>query len=170
MKACSEDLRQPIVQAVNDGASQPVVADRYNVSLNSAKRYVKQWCITGSLATQTRPGRPRAFPPVDQATFVTQFAADPDASLAIYCARWEACTGVRVGESPMYRAQQRVGWTRKKSLIATERDDAVPAAFRTMSALWEASALIFLDESGAQTNMTPHDSRAPCGERAYGWG
>lgn len=37
-----------------------------------------------------------------------------------------------------------------------------------MSALWEATEVIFLDESGTQTNMTPRYSRSPRGERAYG--
>lgn len=58
--------------------------------------------------------------------------------------------------------------TKKKSLIASERDDAARAAFRAMSALWEATTIIFLDESGTQTNMTPRYSRAPRGERAVG--
>jgi transposase len=37
-----------------------------------------------------------------------------------------------------------------------------------MSALWAATRLVFVDESGAQTNMTPRTSRAPRGQRAYG--
>lgn len=57
---------------------------------------------------------------------------------------------------------------KKKSLIASERDEAARAAFRAISALWEATDVIFIDESGAQTNMTPRYSRAPRGERAYG--
>lgn len=77
MKAYAEELRQRIVQAVNDGASQPVIADRYSVGLKSVKRYVKQWRATGSLAPQPRPGRPRAISP-----------ADPDATVAAYCDRW----------------------------------------------------------------------------------
>jgi transposase len=44
----------------------------------------------------------------------------------------------------------------------------VRAAFQAMSALWEATTLIFVDESGTQTTMTPRDSRAPRGERAHG--
>jgi transposase len=56
----------------------------------------------------------------------------------------------------------------KKSLIATERDEAARAAWRAMSALWAATRLVFVDESGAQTNMTPRTSRAPRGQRAYG--
>src|SRR5713101_4916815 len=114
MKAYSEDLRQRIVQAVNDRYSQPIVADRYNVSLNSVKRYVKQWRATASLAPQPRPGRPRAIPPAIHAALVAQFDADPDATFAMYCDQWEGATGVRVSQSTMYRAQQRIGWTRKK--------------------------------------------------------
>jgi transposase len=56
----------------------------------------------------------------------------------------------------------------KKSLIASERDEAARSAWRAMSALWETSRLIFVDESGTQTNMTPRTSRAPRGQRAYG--
>ncbi len=41
-------------------------------------------------------------------------------------------------------------------------------AFRAMRAVWEATKVIFLDESGTQTNMTPRYSRAPRGERAVG--
>jgi len=37
-----------------------------------------------------------------------------------------------------------------------------------MSALWEATNVVFLDESGTQTNMTPRYSRSPRGKRAYG--
>lgn len=114
MKAYSADLRQRIVQAVEGGCSQPIVADRYKVSLNSVKRYVKQWRATGSLAPQPRSGRPRAIPLDAQPTLVAQFAAAPDATFATYCDQWETATGVRVSESTMYRAQQRVGWTRKK--------------------------------------------------------
>ncbi len=56
----------------------------------------------------------------------------------------------------------------KKSLIATERDDAARAAWRAMAVVWDAHAVVFVDESGTQTNMTPRYSRAPRGQRAYG--
>jgi transposase len=56
----------------------------------------------------------------------------------------------------------------KKSLIATERDMAARAAWRAIATLWEADSLVFVDESGTQTNMTPRTSRAPRGQRAVG--
>jgi transposase len=56
----------------------------------------------------------------------------------------------------------------KKSLIATERDEVARTAGGRWRAVWEASSVLFVDESGTQTNMTPPISRAPRGQRAYG--
>ncbi len=36
------------------------------------------------------------------------------------------------------------------------------------AARWAARALVFVDETGTQTNMTPRTSRAPRGQRAVG--
>ncbi|MDQ2788115.1 MAG: IS630 family transposase [Chloroflexota bacterium] len=58
--------------------------------------------------------------------------------------------------------------TKKRSLIATERDDAARAAWRTREALSAATQYVFVDECGMQTNMTSRYARAPRGERAYG--
>jgi transposase len=115
-KPYSEDLRSRIVQAVEtQGISQPIVAQRFAVSLTSVKRYLRQYRTTGTLTAATAPGRPRAIPPAVHADLVAQFDADPDATFATYCDQWAATTGVRVSESTMYRVQRRVGWTRKKS-------------------------------------------------------
>jgi transposase len=59
--------------------------------------------------------------------------------------------------------------TKKKSLIATERDEAARAAWRAQEALTGATHYVFVDECGMQTNMTPRYGRAPRGERAYGY-
>lgn len=115
-KAYSDDLRARIVRAVEDeGMSQVQVAARFAVGLASVKRYLHQWRTTGDLTPRPRPGRPRAIPRTAQDRLVALLAADPDATLAMYCARWEAETGVAVSASTLCRAQQRVGWTVKKS-------------------------------------------------------
>jgi transposase len=114
-RAYSDDLRSRIVDAVaQEGLSPPAVAARFAVSLASVKRYLKQWRTTGDLAPRPHPGRHRAIPPREHDRLIALFAADPDARLADYCARWEAETGVGVSASTMCRAQQRVGWTVKK--------------------------------------------------------
>lgn len=115
-KAYSDDLRSRIVHAVAaEGLSQPTVAARFAVSLASVKRYLKQWRVTGDLTPRPHPGRHRAIPPHEHERLIALLTADPDARLADYCARWEAGTGVGVSASTMCRAQQRVGWTVKKS-------------------------------------------------------
>jgi transposase len=58
--------------------------------------------------------------------------------------------------------------TKKKSLIASERDEVARTAWRAQEALARASRYVFVDECGMQTNMTPRYARAPRGERAYG--
>jgi transposase len=56
----------------------------------------------------------------------------------------------------------------KKSLIATERDEAARGAWREMIAALPAERLVFIDESGFHTRMTPLYGCAPRGQRAYG--
>jgi transposase len=58
--------------------------------------------------------------------------------------------------------------TQKKSLIATERDEAVRAAWREMMVTVPVERLVFVDESGFHTRMTPLYACAPRGARAYG--
>lgn len=56
----------------------------------------------------------------------------------------------------------------KKSLIASERDAGARAAWRERMATVPAERLVFVDESGFHTRMTPLYACAPRGERAYG--
>ena len=115
-KAYSDDLRSRIVRAVEEeGMSQPQVAGRFAVSLASVKRYLHQWRTSGTLAVRPHPGRLRAIPSAEHGRLAALFTADPDARLADYCGRWQEQTGVTVSASTMCRAQQRLGWTVKKS-------------------------------------------------------
>lgn len=57
----------------------------------------------------------------------------------------------------------------KKSLIATERDEEARAAWRAMIATIAAERLVFIDESGFHTRMTPLYACAPRGQRADGY-
>jgi transposase len=115
MNAYREDLRHRIVAAVENGQLPAAVATRFVVSLASVKRYLHQWRTTGTLTARRHPGKARAIPPAAHDRLVALLAADPDATLAEYCARWEGETGVAVSQSTLCRAQQRVGWTVKKS-------------------------------------------------------
>jgi transposase len=56
----------------------------------------------------------------------------------------------------------------KKSLIATEQDPVARAAWWAAMAAVPAEQLIFVDETGTHTRMTPLYARAPRGQRADG--
>jgi transposase len=56
----------------------------------------------------------------------------------------------------------------KKSLIASEQDPVARAAWWEAMADIPAERLVFVDETGTHTRMTPLYARAPRGERAYG--
>lgn len=64
-------------------------------------------------------------------------------------------------------AQQRLQWTRKKTLTASERDEEVRAAFRTMSARLMIDDLVVVDEMGSSIALTRLYARLPKGTRAY---
>jgi transposase len=62
-----------------------------------------------------------------------------------------------------------MGWSRKKkSLRATERDEAKRAAFRARQASLDVNKLVVLDETSTNLALTSLYGYAPIGERVYG--
>lgn len=56
----------------------------------------------------------------------------------------------------------------KKTLAATERDEAKRSAFRHRTRGVDPKRLVFVDESSTNIAMVPRYARAPKGERAHG--
>ena len=56
----------------------------------------------------------------------------------------------------------------KKTLAASERDEAARAAWRAEVAALDPADLVFVDETGANRAVTPRYARAPRGQRARG--
>ncbi len=57
---------------------------------------------------------------------------------------------------------------KKKSLTASERDEAARAAWRARSRGIDAGRFVWVDETGSHRGLTPRYSRAPRGQRAHG--
>ncbi len=172
MNGYSQDLRERIVRAVNGGMSRAEVARRFMVNERTVRRYVRRYETTGSVApTAFRPGPRPAIAPDREAALRAQLAAAPDATLEEHCARWQAEQGRAVSVSTMCRAQRRVGWTVKK-VAHRQRTGPDSAGGRPLGRWREAMAdvpverLVFVDETGTHTRMTPLYARAPRGERA----
>jgi transposase len=114
MRAYSLDLRQRIVDAVDSGQPKPAAAKRFGVSARTVTRYLAQRQATGDLAPRSSPGRPRSMGVAQEPQLRRQLQAQPAATLAEQCARWERDTGVRASTATMSRMIARLGWTRKK--------------------------------------------------------
>ena len=56
----------------------------------------------------------------------------------------------------------------KKTVVASERDEAERAAWRAEADRLDPAALVFVDESGTHTSLTRRRARAPRDERAVG--
>jgi transposase len=114
MKAYSQDLREKVLRAVDQGKSRREIVDMFGVSLATLKRYLKQRRETGNMLPKPIPGRPsKKYAPL-QAGLVAQLQAHPDALLEEHCRLWEEAHGMQVSPTTMSRAIRRVGWTRKK--------------------------------------------------------
>lgn len=114
MKAYSQDLRERVLRAVDQGYQRADIIKLFGVSRATIKRYLKQRRETGAVPVKPIPGRPpKKFAPL-QAQLVAQLETHPDATLEAHCHLWQEQHGVTVSTSTMSRAIRRVGWTRKK--------------------------------------------------------
>jgi transposase len=116
MKAYSKDLRIRVLDAVDRGKTRGRVAEQFQVSLRTIKRWLQRRRALGHLAVSPRPGAPARKTGPLRAGLLPQLEAHPDATLEEHCAHWEQATGMRVSTATMSRVIARdFGWTRKKS-------------------------------------------------------
>jgi transposase len=169
MKAYSQDLRERVLRAVDQGLSRTEVVRMFGVSSASIKRYLKQRKETGNLAPKAIPGRPphKLKPLLDR--LHPQLEAHPDATLEEHCKLWEAETGVKVSISTMSCAIQRLKWTRKKkTLEAKERKEEERQAWQDNAKELDVNKCRVIDETGSNLALTRSYARAPKGKRARG--
>ena len=114
MRAYSIDMRERILQAVEQGYPREEIMKLFGISRSAIKRYLKQWHETGNISARPIPGRlSKKFAPL-QAGLTPQLQAHPDVTLEVHCQLWEQEHGQRVSTTTMGRAIRRMGWTRKK--------------------------------------------------------
>ena len=118
MKAYSQDLREKVLRAVDQGYAPGEVVKLLGVSRATIKRYLKQRRETGDVAAKAIPGRPPKKLSVLQAELSAQLQAHDDVSLAEHCRLWEHSHGMQVSPWTMHEAIKRLGWTRKKRRLS----------------------------------------------------
>lgn len=115
MEACSLDLRERIVRAVDDGQSRLAVAKRFQVSNALIGKLLRQRRTTGSITPKPHAGG--TSPTLDAAalrTLCDLARAQPDATVAELCDRLGKDRGCAAGVNPVCRALRRLGLPLKK--------------------------------------------------------
>ena len=168
MKPLSNDLRQRILDAVdNREGSRRQLAARFKVDTSTITRLLQLRRRTGSF--QPRPHGGGVAPILDRDALQrlrTLVERTPDATLEAL--RQEM--GVSGSRMIICRALQELGLPlQKKSPHAAERDtpevERKRREFREEVGPIEPRRLVFVDETGVTTAMTPAYGRAPRGER-----
>jgi len=114
MKAYSQDVRERVLRAVDQGRPRAEIVQLFGISLATLKPYIKQWREEGHVRPNAIPGRPPKKRAPVEANVLPQVQAHADATLEQHCAMWEQTHGERVSRWTMSRAIKRLGWTRKK--------------------------------------------------------
>ena len=167
----SMDLRERVAAVIDEGeGSQRQVAKRFRVSVSFVTRLLQRRRDAGTLAPKPHGGGPRpvlGFP--EQVRLAMLIAEHPDAILN-QLKEWGgfACTLTTI-----WRTLRRFRLTyKKKTLHASERDDPEVQAkrrrYRRKVKQIDAKRLVFVDETGINTAMTPSHAWARRGERAIG--
>jgi transposase len=120
MKAYSQDLRERVLWAVDQGRPRAEIVQLFGISLATLKRYIKQWREEGHVRPKAIPGRPAKKRAQVEVNVLLQLQTHADATLEQHCAKWEQTYGERVSRWTMSRAIKRMGWTRKKSRLGRQ--------------------------------------------------
>lgn len=165
----SNDLRERVVAAVDHGeGSQREIARRFRVNLSFVVRLLQRRREAGTLDPKPHGGGP---PPVlgpdDQKRLEELIREQPDATLE----QLRQKGGFTCSLTTLWRFLRRQQLTRKKkSQHASERDrpdvQKERRSFRRKVKRIEPERLVFVDETGVTTAMTPAYAWAPRGERA----
>jgi transposase len=115
MRAYSQDLRERVLRAIDQGKSRQEMVEMLGVSLATIKRYLKQRREQGHVRPQVIPGRTPKKRTKLQAGLEPQLRAHDDARLLRHCDLWEQTHGEQVSRWTMSRAIKGLGWSRKKT-------------------------------------------------------
>jgi transposase len=169
MRPYSLDLRERIVAAIDshDGSIREI-ARLFRVSTSFIVRLLQRRRAAGTLAPEPHGGGTApALRAADLERLAELVRKQPDATLK----QLKESGGFTCSLKTLWYALDGLGLTRKKkSLHASQRDrpdvQKKRRAFRQKVKTIKAKRLIFVDETGVTTAMTPTHARSPRGERA----
>ena len=168
MQAYSQDLRDRVLRALDRGDRPSEIASRFEVSRVWVYHVRDRLRETGQRGSFQIGGHRRSRLAGLEPTLRAWILAEPDLTLAELVERL-AGQAVSVKIGALWHQLNRWNLTFKKTLHASEqeREDVQAAcrAWQQQAPGWEIEKLVFLDETGASTNMTRLFGRAPKGRR-----
>src|ERR1700726_4800778 len=169
-KAYSRDLRERVITAVETGASRREAAERFEVSVASAVKWLQRWYQQRSAAPKPRGG---SVSPLEEfaVEILDLIAQRPDLTLVETVAELRK-RRIKTSRSSLWRFLDRHNITLKKVLQAAERQRADVARARRRwireQGMLDPARLVFIDETAVSTNMVRLRGRAPRGVRLIG--
>ena len=116
VKPYSNDLRERVIRAVEDGASCRRAAARFGVAASTAIKWLQRWRQTGSVRPRSQGGDHRSRRIEVHAAEIMQLIEEtPDATLAEIVAHLDARHGLVVAPSTVWRLLDRHGMSFKKN-------------------------------------------------------
>ena len=117
MKAYSEDLRQKVVEAVQQhGTSKSEAARLFSISLSSVKRYTRLADRGESLVPRKGGGRPPIADDAMRKLLEEDVRARPSATIKERRRFLESFAGKSISEPTLRRLLKQMGFSRKKGL------------------------------------------------------
>lgn len=95
------DLRERIVSACAEGASQVSVAARFGVCAKTVQRYVAR-AARGELVPLRHPGPALHLRPEQEEAFVSMVQETPNWTIEGLCVEWERRSGVLLPRSTLF--------------------------------------------------------------------
>jgi transposase len=115
LKSYPSELRERIITQWQAGHKRRWIANVMQVSFSTVNRYIDQFRQEGHVRPTVQARMQPRIGAEQLPVLEQQLAKAPDATLEQHVALWEAEQGVRLSVSTMWRAIERVAWTRKKN-------------------------------------------------------
>ena len=164
-KAYSRDLRERVITAVETGASRREAAERFEVSVASAVKWLQRWYQQRSAAPEA--ARQGSVSPVEEfaVEILDLIAQRPDLTLVETVARTAQATDQNQPQLAAGVFSTDTTSRSKKVLQAAERQRADVAQARRRwireQGMLDPARLVFIDETAVSTNMVRLRGRAP---------
>ena len=168
MKIASEETRRIVVEAYSSGvASRKQLAEIFGYHRGTIGRWIRESRKTGLLAPRPRGHRPSGFNAEEREQLAEFIEKNPDATLDEIRSHFQKHCPL----AAIHKIVRKPGYVFKKTLKASEqeREDIGKSReqWRMFQMETDAKHLVFLDESGAKTNMTLLYGRSYQGTRCH---